>query len=321
VTRLMFIDFDGVLHPMDEVHRPAGWFRWLPVLADLLAPWPDVRLVIHSSWRYEYSDTELRVLMGPLSSRVFGSVPPLPREQAIENFLQANKAKVVSHLVLDDDAREFTAGRLNLVLCDSLEGLTQRRVQDRVRHWLATTATDTRGASYVPRRTKGYGRKLLYLDFDGVLHHEDVRWRPKRGAYLHQAGHFLFEHAALLNDTLEPFHDLDIVLSTSWVRKYSCHQSAQRLPPGLRRRVVGATFHSAMDRNEFALLARGQQVYADVVRRRPADWCALDDVDEGWPDSLRERFVLTDPVLGITSPEAMQGLQANLDRMFPTDRG
>lgn len=25
---------------------------------------------------------------------------------------------------------------------------------------------------------------LLYLDFDGVLHHEDVRWSPKRGAYM-----------------------------------------------------------------------------------------------------------------------------------------
>ena len=96
MTRLLFIDFDGVLHPLDDVHRPDGWFRWLPVLADLLAPWPDVRLVVHSSWRYDHSDAELRVLLGQLSSRVVGSVPRLPREQAIENFLQANKGKVSS---------------------------------------------------------------------------------------------------------------------------------------------------------------------------------------------------------------------------------
>lgn len=321
MSRLIFVDFDGVLHPLEDAHHPEGRFRWLPILSDLLAPWPDVRVVVHSSWRYEYSDEELNALLGPLSSRFAGSAPRLPREQAIEYVLQANKLLVTSHLVLDDDSSEFTQGRLNLVTCDSLEGLTQRRVLDRVLRWLEETAPGPKLIVHAQRRTKGYGRKILYLDFDGVLHHEDVRWHPKRGAYLHQAGYSLFEHAALLDELLEPFYDLDIVLSTSWVRKYSCHHSAQLLPPGLRRRVVGATFHSAMDRNEFALLSRGQQVYADVVRRRPSEWCALDDVDEGWPDSLRERLVLTDPVLGIASPEAMQGLQANLDRMYPTDRG
>ncbi len=321
MSRLIFVDFDGVLHPLEDAHHPEGRFRWLPILSDLLAPWADVRVVVHSSWRYEYSDEELKALLGPLSSRFAGSVPRLPREQAIEYVLQANKLLVTSHLVLDDDAREFTQGRLNLVTCDSLEGLTQRRVLDRVLRWLEETAPGPKLTVHAQRRTKGYGRKILYLDFDGVLHHEDVRWHPKRGAFLHEPGHSLFEHAALLDEVLEPFHDLDIVLSTSWVRKYSCHHSAQRLPQGLRRRVIGATFHSSMDRTEFALLLRGQQVYADVVRRRPAEWCALDDVDEGWPDSLRERLVLTDPVLGIASPAAMQGLQANLDRMYPTDRG
>ena len=223
--------------------------------------------------------------------------------------------------MLDDDAREFTERRLNLVLCDSLEGITQRRAQDRVRHWLESTATGTRGASYVPRRTKGFGRKVLYLDFDGVLHHEDVRWQPKRGAYLQDESFCLFEHAALLDQMLAPFHDLDVVLSTSWVRTYSCHHSAMRLPAGLRRRVIGATFHSAMDRAEFALLSRGQQVYADVVRRRPAEWFALDDVDEGWPNPLREHIVLTDPILGITSSAAIRGIQANLARLYPAKPG
>jgi hypothetical protein len=240
----------------------------------------------------------------------------MPREQAIENVLQANKPLVTSHLVLDDDPSEFTQGRLNLVTCDSLEGLTQRRVIDRVLRWLEETASGPKLTVHAQRRTRGYARRVLYLDFDGVLHNEDVRWHPRRGAYMHPAGFHLFEHAALLDQLLAPYYDLDIVLSTTWVRKYGCHQSAMRLPPGLRRRVVGATFHSAMDRGKFAELARGQQVCEDALRRRPSTWFALDDVDEGWPAELRDRVVLTDTALGISTPEAVQGIQANLQRLY-----
>lgn len=316
MSRLLFVDFDGVLHPLEDVHRLEGRFRWLPILSNLLAPWPDVKVVVHSSWRYEYSDDELKVLLGPLGSRFAGSAPRVAREQAIEIVLQANKLLVTSHLVLDDDASEFTQGRLNLVICDSLEGLTQRRVLDRVLRWLEETAPGPKLTMHAQRRTKGFGRRVLYLDYDGVLHNEDVRWHPRRGAYMHPAGFQLFEHAALLDELLAPFQDLDIVLSTSWVRKYGCHQSAMRLPPGLRRRVIGATFHSAMDRGEFAELARGQQVCEDAHRRRPATWFALDDVDEGWPAELRDRVVLTDTALGISPAETVRRIQANLQRLY-----
>ena len=182
-------------------------------------------------------------------------------------------------------------------------------------------STNPRSAARAQRRTKGYGRKILYLDYDGVLHHENVHWHPKRGAYMHPRGFNLFEHAALLDRLLEPFRDLDIVLSTSWVRKYGCYQSAKMLPPGLRRRVIGATFHSRMDRTEFATLPRGLQVYEDTLRRRPGDWFAIDDVDEGWPVEFKDRIVLTDEVLGISSPQAILDIRANLERLFSARPG
>ena len=31
---------------------------------------------------------------------------------------------------------------------------------------------------------KGAGELIVYLDFDGVLHHENCLWHPKRGPYL-----------------------------------------------------------------------------------------------------------------------------------------
>lgn len=317
MNRLLFLDFDGVVHPLDDTNHPAGWFRWLPLLANLLASWPDVKIVVHSSWRYVHTDAELRELLGPLSARFAGSAPRGPREQAIESVLQANKSLVTAHLVLDDDPKEFTTGRVNLIVCDSLEGLTQRRTQEHVQRWLESTTTAPSETARVYSWTKGYGRKVLYLDYDGVLHNEDVRWHPRRGVYMHPPGFTLFEHAALLDELLLPFQDLDIVLSTSWVRKYGYHRSAKVLPPGIRRRVIGATFHSRMDRDEFVLLQRGQQVFEDMLRRRPGDWLAIDDVGEGWPPEGRDRVVVTDATLGISSPEAMRSIRSNLQRMYP----
>jgi len=50
---------------------------------------------------------------------------------------------------------------------------------------------------------KGRGERLLYLDFDGVLHHENVLWHPRIGAYLSAPdGYVLLQHAELLKRML-----------------------------------------------------------------------------------------------------------------------
>ena len=119
---------------------------------------------------------------------------------------------------------------------------------------------------------------VLYLDFDGVLHHQNVLWSASKGPYLEApAGHTLFEHAPLLAELLKPYPAIRIILSTSWAVKYGCYGAARRLPLELRTRVIGATFHSQMDRAGFESAYRGMQVWADVFRRRPSDWLAIDD--------------------------------------------
>ena len=163
----------------------------------------------------------------------------------------------------------------------------------------------------LPRRRGGI---VLYLDFDGVLHPEDVWRRPGTGPYVASPwGHALFEHAALLARCIEPYPELRIVLSTSWVRVFrSVRKVARRLPPELRRRVVGATFHSRMDPVWFRSVPRGVQVWGDVCRRQPAAWFALDDDDIGWPAVCRANLVHTAPVLGIGDPQVLAQLQARL---------
>jgi HAD domain in Swiss Army Knife RNA repair proteins len=159
---------------------------------------------------------------------------------------------------------------------------------------------------------RGQGSTVLYLDFDGVLHHENVWWHRRRGAYVNMPGCRLFEHSHLLERTLSSFPEVRIVLSTSWVRVRSYSLAVKRLSPGLQQRLIGATFHSRMNRNDFEALPRGTQILNDVSRRRPLHWLALDDDAEGWASEYRHCLIHCDGALGISAPGVLDELHAHL---------
>ena len=159
---------------------------------------------------------------------------------------------------------------------------------------------------------KGRGQIVLYLDFDGVLHHEDVWWHARRGVYIKTPGYRLFEHVPLLEEALSAFPEVRIVLSTSWVRYQRFSGSVKRLGPSLRERVIGATFHSRMSRQGFESLPRGIQVLNDVARRRPSQWVALDDDVENWVPEYRDFLIACDKVLGISAPGVLDALEQRL---------
>ncbi len=167
------------------------------------------------------------------------------------------------------------------------------------------------------RVPKGKGAKILYLDYDGVLHHEDVWRHPRRGLYFGAKGkgHTLFENAALLERLLEPYPDVFIVLSTSWVPSLRYSYAAAKLTPGLKKRVIGATFHTRMNRNVFNRLTRAHQVLDDVDRRQPGAWVAIDDA-LGWPFEAESHFVPSDPADGIAEPSVTKDLENKLRLNF-----
>jgi hypothetical protein len=163
---------------------------------------------------------------------------------------------------------------------------------------------------------KGTGAPVLYVDYDGVLHHENVLWHPRKGAYISAPSRYsLFQHTGLLEEILAPYPRVKIVLSTSWVRVYSFSKAASRLSPALRQRVVGATWHSRMVKDEFTSKPRGVQVWEDVLRRMPKNWIALDDDEWDWPAHCRENLIRTDDYEGISDPEVLAELKRKLAKM------
>lgn len=151
---------------------------------------------------------------------------------------------------------------------------------------------------------------LLFLDFDGVLHPDEVymiRGRPTL-----RAEGSLFMWVDVLEKTLSPYPQIEIVLATSWVRWRSYSRTCKALPEVLRTRIVGATWHSRMDPREWAELTRYQQIRRYLRRRHNVEWLALDDDDEGWGHADINRLICTDPEQGISNPETQWRLQMAL---------
>lgn len=136
---------------------------------------------------------------------------------------------------------------------------------------------------------------ILYLDYDGVLHPADVRiarnepQRPRVYNGGRPTNHLLFEHAPLLERVLEPFPDVRISLSTSWVRMLGYEFAVQQLPLGLRERVVGTIWTGWL--LSYPPRTRHDAITTDAEERGAGRWLALDDDIEGWPEQRRHLVV------------------------------
>jgi hypothetical protein len=154
--------------------------------------------------------------------------------------------------------------------------------------------------------------QVIYLDYDGVLHHDSVYWSKQEGIHIRDApGRTLFEWAPILVELLVPHPTVQIVLSTSWVRVRDFNFARGKLPLALQAKVVGATFHAReMQKFEFDNMSRGAQIYADVQRRRPMQWLALDNDDKFWPAHCRDHLVKTEDDVGLSDPNVQNAVCA-----------
>jgi hypothetical protein len=140
---MLFIDIDGVLHPGRQAgslgptaeYMRVGPLGWLAGLAELMAPHPDVGVVVHSSWRLTYSLDELREMLGELGSRNVDVTPPGERYASILKWLRVHPG--TQYLILDDDATEFPQpAPKELVVCDPGSGVSGENVRQVLLQWL-----------------------------------------------------------------------------------------------------------------------------------------------------------------------------------------
>ena len=140
----------------------------------------------------------------------------------------------------------------------------------------------------------------LFLDFDGVLHPARAVL-GKNGPELRGSG-ALFMWADQLSELVSQRSDLQIVLSTDWVRHLDFEQVRDYLPVRLRRRVIGSTWNSiksdpAFSRGLQLSQARFDTRYEQIKRwgdlYRLRRWVALYDNAQGWDESDRDRLVQT----------------------------
>jgi hypothetical protein len=137
MSRVIFVDFDGVLHATVGPAQVMRQFVWLPVLWELLEPHADVRLVVHASARQNSPADFLRDRLGVPESRWAGVTSPrLDRWPSIRAWLQEHP-ETSQFRVLDDQAAEFPdPPPAELILCAGRTGVSDTDVQRRLTLWL-----------------------------------------------------------------------------------------------------------------------------------------------------------------------------------------
>lgn len=126
---LLFLDFDGVLHPF---HRPSGVFSLLPYFEHAMRSLPHVDIVISSAWRETHGVDELRALFSPdIAQRIIDVTPVLDllehqyvRETEIAVWRRKAGREHEYWAAIDDTETFFSPRCRNLILVDPSTGFT-----------------------------------------------------------------------------------------------------------------------------------------------------------------------------------------------------
>ncbi|MGZ3240372.1 MAG: HAD domain-containing protein [Burkholderiaceae bacterium] len=134
---ILFLDFDGVLHP-EPCYQVEALLCHLPKFESLLRDFPAVDIVISSTWRDKRTLEELQALFSPdIGKRIVGVTPywqdhpdlmdvigNYQRHIEIEAWRRVSGRIYEEWFALDDRAYLFKPFLQNLVRCDPATGIT-----------------------------------------------------------------------------------------------------------------------------------------------------------------------------------------------------
>jgi hypothetical protein len=145
--KIIFLDFDGVLHPtqflgFEEINGELVLtdedckFCWADYLWEILNG-AICDLVVHSSWRNYYSLEEIRAMLPEeLANRVIAVTHGKDRYESIMEYVQ--RIRPDAYLILDDSADEFPDNCSELLLCDSQQGVTDPSVRIAISNFISS---------------------------------------------------------------------------------------------------------------------------------------------------------------------------------------
>uniref|UniRef100_UPI000D3D2AF5 HAD domain-containing protein n=1 Tax=unclassified Variovorax TaxID=663243 RepID=UPI000D3D2AF5 len=146
---LLFLDVDGVLHPVETDYSfSSRFFSHLPLLEELLREFRSVDVVISSDWRVAESVEQLqRYFSEDIRHGIIGATPQLDLNAAVQHqrrleiqaWLKGNDRDDAEWVALDDWPESFEAGFARLVLTDPKRAFDQDSCQELRAHFLGFT--------------------------------------------------------------------------------------------------------------------------------------------------------------------------------------
>lgn len=121
---ILFLDFDGVLHPLNREH---GVMSRMPQFESVMRDHSEVDIVVSSAWREAYNLAELRSHFAPdMRVRIIDVTPILNyldhsyvRQAEIMTWLRDNGREYESWVALDDSDWLFSPQCSNLILVNT----------------------------------------------------------------------------------------------------------------------------------------------------------------------------------------------------------
>lgn len=139
MKKVLFLDFDGVLHPA-TINNKSEHFSRNFILEEAIKDL-ECEIVISSSWRFHTKHSDLLSnLSSNLASRVTGStgepyIGKHSRYQEILNYIKANDCLDLDWMALDDAYYEFPNSFDRLILCNPNIGVTKKEAEV-LKNWL-----------------------------------------------------------------------------------------------------------------------------------------------------------------------------------------
>ena len=125
MKRLVFLDFDGVLHPNFSTAEE-HFVKAERLLAALDGFESEVAIVVSSSWRFQYEWRELLGVMpkaiGALAAGATPEVEPVRHQRYREIRAYLARRPMADWRAIDDDLLGFPGDCSNLIACDGRVG-------------------------------------------------------------------------------------------------------------------------------------------------------------------------------------------------------